>query len=1141
MKEILKQKNRWICLVLACCVMASAFMPLGMITVHAAENGVVAKVGNTEYKNYLDAWNAVKNGGTVTMLADWTISAVLKVEKGKTVTVNMNGHMINRGLSKSKDSGEIFLVKDDAVLNLNGNGVTTTEHWGTVSNGKWTYQGKDKGNVVIKGSLLTGGYNDDGGGAIHIQEDASVRIDGVTIAGNGCSDSDGGAIRLEDDDAKLTLINSTISYNRSDEDGGAAIWVDGDDSYVKITDTKIHHNLVDEDDGDGGAIYINNGTVEIENSVISFNEAGRSGGAIYVYNGNLSIDKNSVLSYNVANKEGGAIYAHSKADKVKLEGYYVGNSAAEEGGAVYVNCDVSGENGVHIGNVEMIGNIAFARSGNAIDIIENFLFVKGGGAVYVDYDNNISLYGQVIMQGNSPDNLHVRSDEAIYENKMTEGSVIGIEVALDISYLKPFYIKNPQYFFSDRLGYDLVVEGDSFYFVEGEKGAPSSYKVGNTEYKLLKSLFSYVSKKSDTMSSDFFYSDGYFAEAPKYYNEHLASFAASMALAAMPAEYEGEYTEDKVSKNITSMFLAIGFSDIYIHYPEPEYFGPDAEILSTIGYAIAKKTIVINGKETTIIATAVRGSGYFAEWASNVTLGSGVGEAQGFSDAANQVKQGIDAYIAQYGIDTDSSKFFITGYSRSGATSNLVAKRLTDTYGEDRVYAYCFEAPKGGVYTEIKDGLTYTNIHNVINGVDIVTTVGPEQMGFIRYGVDHMVPEVQVGSTAYNVQKQLMLAQLAAINENMQFNDYFHEATLEYLLSKFGLSNMISENWFTDFDNPNEWIPYFIEKFQEYAFGDLDNGSDDKDNAFNNESDEFYGYRSFWADYEWYLYFDEKDGNKIKIKAYEKAPDDSDKVNYIVLSAEDAVTNIVKFYFGSSNEVKNKIISSIDLNTIMANIDMMHIYTVIIDEWNDLTIKEKNEEFHKLWEKLGVEKILRDALMTDTTNLTDEQKKEMEAEVEKLVSSFYVVLDFMLDFIAEDYDETDQDILGTLVYNISNIMLSHDYEIAYAWVRSYDSYYSDILYACKHLYGEWSVLKEATVDDYGVRKKICEHCGEEMFEAIPKIVVEDDKIPGTASLFGKGSVVAIILCSVALIVEGVAIYLYVKYTKKTSDNKDDEA
>ena len=962
--------------------------------------------------------------------------------------------------------------------------------------------------------------------AIYIPDNARVTLNmnGYTIDRRLTEDEKNGEVICIDEGADIIINNGTITGGFSNNGAGGIHVKKG----AKLTLNEV--NLVGNGaDGNGGAIYINNGTVNIVNSALSFNEAGKNGGAIYVCDGNLSIDKNTVLSYNVAKNEGGAIYIDSKADKVKIEGYYIGNKATEEGGAVYVNSSINGENGVNIGNAEMIGNIAYAN---------------GGGAVYVDSDNDILLYGQVIMHGNSPDNLHISAEKAIKENNMTVGSKVGIFTSWDVTESAPYKTKNPQYYFSDKLGYDIKVGNEALYYVKGAEGAPSSYKVGDVEYALIKSLFCYTAIDGNTVTPYFYYSDGYFAEHPKFYNEHLASFAASMALAAMPAVYEGEYTEDKVAKNLTSMFAAMGYSDIFVHYPEPEYFGPDAENLSTIGYAIAKKTVVINGQEQTIIATAVRGSGYGAEWASNVTLGSGKGEAQGFGDAAKQVRQGIDAYIAQYGIDTDSTKFLIAGYSRAGATSNLVAKKLTDTYGEDQVYAYCFEAPKGGVASEMKDGFTYTNIHNIINGVDIVATVGTAQMGFIRYGVDHMIPEGKVGSTLYNEQKTLMLAQLAAINEQVQHNDYFHEATIEYILGKIGIYNMISENYLTDFNCPNDWVHFFIEKLQEYSFTDMDNESDG-DNIFNRESDKFAGYRNFWADYEWYLYFDENDGNKVKIKSYATAPKDANTVNYVALSVEDAIANIMQFYFGSSDKVKEDIMGALDLNAIMENIDMMQIYMVVIDEWNDLTIKEKNEEFHKLWGALGLEESLKGIL-------TDE-------EIKTLSSSFYVVLDFLLDFVAEDYDETDQDVVGTLVHNIGNILQTHYHDVTYSWVRSYDSYYSDIKYVCKHSYGEWTVLKEASTEDYGVQMKTCTLCNEDIYEAIPKVVTEenlpstpennesenpgDDKPKGTASLIGEGSVLAVAICLSFLLGGIVGVFIQKKFAKRTdvsSEESNDE-
>ena len=66
-----------------------------------------------------------------------------------------------------------------------------------------------------------------------------------------------------------------------------------------------------------------------------------------------------------------------------------------------------------------------------------------------------------------------------------------------------------------------------------------------------------------------------------------------------------------------------------------------------------------------------------------------------------------------------------------------------------------------------------------------------------------------------------------------------------------------------------------------------------------------------------------------------------------------------------------------------------------------------------------------------------------------------------------------------------------------------------------------------------------------MYEAIPKIVHEDppenDSSELTASIFGEGSVIVIVLASIAMIAAGAAIYFYVRPRKVSSTvEKDDE-
>ena len=173
MKQIsLKSILIYICSLAFVFGMGNAFDALA-----ASENIYVAQVNSVRYQNYEEAWNSVKSGGEITMLDNWTINGVLAVDEKATVTVNMNGFMINRGLNSSRRSGQVFLVETDAVLNIIGEKNSQTEHKGTIQNDVWHYN--DNGNYTIKGALITGGYNSNGGGAIHIQKNAQVNINNI--------------------------------------------------------------------------------------------------------------------------------------------------------------------------------------------------------------------------------------------------------------------------------------------------------------------------------------------------------------------------------------------------------------------------------------------------------------------------------------------------------------------------------------------------------------------------------------------------------------------------------------------------------------------------------------------------------------------------------------------------------------------------------------------------------------------------------------------------------------------------------------------------------------------------------------------------------------------------------------------------
>ncbi|MBQ7196841.1 MAG: hypothetical protein IJS40_05475 [Synergistaceae bacterium] len=87
--------------------------------------------------------------------------------------------------------------------------------------------------------------------------------------------------------------------------------------------------------------------------------------------------------------------------------------------------------------------------------------------------------------------------------------------------------------------------------------------------------------------------------------------------------------------------------------------------------------------------------------------------------------------------------FWIAGYSRAAAVSNLTAKRLVELCHDtsSQVVAYTFATPRGGWRETLKYGQEeYYCIHNVVDLADIVPKVAPQPLKFMRYGVDHYIP-----------------------------------------------------------------------------------------------------------------------------------------------------------------------------------------------------------------------------------------------------------------------------------------------------------------------------------------------------------------------------------------------------------------
>lgn len=534
---------------------------------------------------------------------------------------------------------------------------------------------------------------------------------------------------------------------------------------------------------------------------------------------------------------------------------------------------------------------------------------------------------------------------------------------------------------------------------------PEEVSVGDTYNgeALTREVFTYSTAAGNIAdrTAACYYSDGYFVYGDDFsgdandYNEHLATMSLAMAMSAFGSNEGGDDYTNK-SQYIKQLFSDIGMSDIHVNSYFTEKPGTD-----TIGVALAHKTLPDG---TTLLAIALRGANYEMEWASNVTLGES-GEHKGFADSAAIVMNEIAQYIEDYGLDETNTKFWIAGFSRAGAVSNLTAKRLTDAYDftGKKIFAYTFEAPMGGIA-----GTTgYSNIKNIINRNDLVPCVAPASMGFIRYGMDIMSPYYEVGTPEYEQTKKKMLYQLAAVNSSVVFDDKFVTARLDYWNFIMDKATESAAEYLTGLDSDPSLVKkdYVSEYTQsEYIQEFL--------NAFI-----YYGM----------LYRDEEYARDFYSKgqpwSYESTP-----------TFEDSLRWVIGWIYGMDSAKKDNITNSM-LSTLKEldyyfsfDLTLTDLYSFVICGWKDASGSERNHVISEL------RRLLTDADSGPGQYMTQEER-------DKLYEVLPAVLCPLFYFISEDYNHYSQRLLGTFIASGDVVLQTHFPEVAYAWMRTSDSFF----------------------------------------------------------------------------------------------------
>ena len=1035
---------------------------------------------------------------TIDMLADWDNKQMVIEDKSK-CTLNMHGHMYNRGLTDYKNDGEVICIHDYARVTINGGTGPEAElehkniNTYDCTDGPYEYYDVETVKRNYKGGLIAGGYSSNGGGGIDITgSGVTLNLNDVTIAGCRAAqtwgtDGYGGGIWMHggiNEGGTINMNNSSIEWCFATNDGGGIYQSNHDYFTLSMTNgSHIDHNFAGDDGGgicvDGETLVIkgdnNDKTPADKENTISYNECGDYGGGIHIWNDGVTV-KNLTIIGNMAGDHGGGIY--SLEEGISLTNLKVQNNTSwEKGGGIYVYND---------------GNTI---SGNYIK--DNFAYGKGGGVYIEDYvDSSCYVAGNTVVKSNGSwedtrqdgieDNLKIEDDTCEVNFDLGKGADVHVTFdekgdlkdSMKISEKKgPNCIRymtsdvvtkdNETYHFTFNDKYD----NRKIYIVKDGKDSdktgkpytrgtpvkvdpigtgvePTGKKVtglSGKEYDLMYGYFRHADTDSQTGGNaadctiSFYYSDGFSDADPFEYNEHLTTASLSMAMAAcyLNEGGTGSAVDYSYKHSAGRQFMSdIGCDDESIYVSDLNTKRPGSD---TMGVTIASKEIETADKKITLIPIAVRSIGYEAEWASNFTLGEGDirdGEAKGFSDAAEIVINELNTYIEKNGLEEKAENGEVAFWVVGYSRGGATANLTAKRIREK------YQNSKLFAYTFATP-----------KGGSNNATKLPDEEYFCIHNIINaadLIPHVgmgYMGFVRYGVDHFVPgseAGEVQKIETPIKAN-----ASGRYNKVETAVTYRDNEPYKT---NSEEYIDLRDSKMLDHLKA-VDSGMIWDDYFYpayitTSVSDLVFGsdYIKEVGRYGDYIAEDLMD---IFIDALQY---------YIVPSRDDYALDPVKFgdtsyetyqkalrdvlciVFGTESDTTAKMMDKLDkLTYTVMNFswgDLFGIYDDVLGEWGELSGSDKDYYSTVIWDLMDETGIFDVLDDSDQRNLRDD---------------WPTLMDLIFTLVDADYNHKlvakmqTMELLGTLAYNSGRVLYNHYPEVELPWCRAQDSYYDNEL------------------------------------------------------------------------------------------------
>ncbi|MBR3426867.1 MAG: T9SS type A sorting domain-containing protein [Bacteroidales bacterium] len=327
--------------------------------------------------------SATAANGTLTLTMDYEANpGESRLDITKNITIDLNGHIVNRNLQESQTNGNVFYVNANVTLTIKDSRPTAT-HSPAVTFTNPITQVEES----IVGGIIMGGNTTADGGGIMVTEGGRLTMNGGSIAKNRSIRAGGGVFNSRNSTFTMTggaiVGNMAGSYDDIAPGNGYGGGVcNGETSNSSLAQFTMTGGIIAGNTAKlyGGGVYNNHkARFVMRNSKISENEANSKsnsfniGGGIYNY-AYLEID-HSIITGNRAlsstnpntNTYGGGIYGKKPTGSDSLvmiitHSEISGNQARYSGGGISITAG-------NQSRIKLVGNT----------IQENIIYVSGGG------------------------------------------------------------------------------------------------------------------------------------------------------------------------------------------------------------------------------------------------------------------------------------------------------------------------------------------------------------------------------------------------------------------------------------------------------------------------------------------------------------------------------------------------------------------------------------------------------------------------------------------------------------------------------------------------------------------------------------------------------------------------------------------